>query len=349
MSIQKAEFANYNGAKVYEYTLSNANGLSAQILNYGGIVKNLYVPDKNGNRIDVALGFDTFEDYLDNAGYYGTLVGRCANRIEKGVFSINGTEYQASINDGENSLHGGVGGFHRHLWNAEMIDAENPSLVLRTVSPDGEDGFPGNLDLTVTYTLKENGLTIRYEAISDKDTVANLTNHSYFNLNGAGVRDIKNMDLQMNCSYYTPVTKACVTTGEILSVKDTAFDFTKKRNIGEAMAEKHPQTQPFNGFDHNFAIDGTGFRKAAELSSKETGISMEIFTDMPGIQLYTGNSITEGRRYKDKKFYKIHDGICLETQFFPNAVNFMHFPSPILRAGEKYDSTTEYRFIARNE
>lgn len=349
MSIKKDSFGFLpDGREVFSYLLDNGK-IYAEILNYGGIVKNLWVPDKNGNRIDVALGFDTFEDYLDNDGYYGALVGRCANRIEKGMFSINGTEYQASINDGENSLHGGVGGFHRHLWEADMLDGDSPSLVLRTVSPDGEDGFPGKLDVAVTYTLKENGLAIRYEAISDKDTVANLTNHSYFNLNGAGVRDIKNMDLQMNCAYYTPVTKECVTTGEILSVKDTAFDFTKKRNIGEAMAEKHPQTQPFNGFDHNFVIDGRGFRKAAELSSKETGISMEIFTDMPGIQLYTGNSITEGRRYKDNRFYKVHDGLCMETQFFPNAVNFAHFPSPILRAGEKYESVTEYRFMARNE
>ncbi len=345
MSIEKKSFGKLpDGREVFSYLLDNGI-IRAEILNYGGIIKNLWVKDRNGKEIDVVLGFDTLDDYLDNRPYFGALVGRFANRITNGKFSIDGVDYQATVNDGKNSIHGGVGGYHKHLWNAEAADKNNsPSLKLTTVSPDGEDGFPGTLNVTVTYTLSGPGLLVRYEAESDKNTIVNLTNHSYFNLNGEGKGDIKNLTLKLNASAYTPNTTECVPTGEIASTLKSPFDFTNGRNLGEAMAEEHPQTALFGGFDHNFVVDGTGFRLFGTVSCEDNGISMDVFSDLPGVQLYTGNGIDEKRICKNGHRYCVHGAICLETQFFPDAINRPNFVSPILRKGEKFDSTTVYKF-----
>lgn len=346
MSIVKKSFGFMpDGQEVFSYLLDNGKKVKAEILSYGGIIKNLWVKTNSGEYLDVVLGRDTLEEYLDNDGYFGALIGRHANRIYKGKFCIGNTEYSVGINDGGNSLHGGVKGFDKYVWEVvEKDDENNPSLVMSIVSPDGEEGFPGELKVTVTYTLSENnGLIIHYEAVSDKDTVVNLTNHSYFNLNKQG-ENIDSLNLQMNCSFYTPNTDECMPYGEILSVKGTPFDFTAGKKVGKDIHSDYPQIKEFDGYDHNFIIDGQGFRKAAVVSSDDTGITMEVYTDKPGVQLYTGNCIQEGRICKNGQTYKKHDALCLETQYFPNSTSYRHFPSPILKAGEKYDFTTEYRF-----
>lgn len=350
MSILKKSFGFMpDGKEVFSYVLDNGKNIKAEIISYGGIVKELWVKDNKGEYVDVVLGRDTLEEYFSNNGYFGALIGRYANRIYRGKFTINQNEYNVGINDGKNSLHGGVIGFDKYVWDVKEIDDEkNPAIEMSITSPDGEEGFPGNLKVTVTYTASENnGLIIHYKAVSDKDTVVNLTNHSYFNLNGVGNGNIYNLDMQMNCSFYTPNTDECMPYGEILSVKGNPFDFTQGKKIGQDINSDYPQLKLFGGYDHNFIIDGTGFRKAVVVSSDKTGIAMEVYTDKPGVQLYTGNCIQEDRVCKSGKTYKIHDALCLETQYFPNSTSYPFFPSPILKAGEVYDFTTEYRFITK--
>lgn len=347
MSITKKSFGFMpDGKEVFLYTLDNEKNVKAEILSYGGIIRSIFVKDNNGEYRDIALGRDTLEEYFNNEGYFGALIGRHGNRIYRGKFNINGCEYSATTNDNGNSLHGGVSGFDKYVWDVvEKDDDNNPTLILSITSPDGDQGFPGNLKVNVTYTVNENdGLSIKYEAVSDKDTVVNLTNHAYFNLNGIGNGNIYNLDLKMNCSFYTPNTNECMPYGEILSVKGTPFDFTSYKKIGEDINSDYEQFSMFGGYDHNFVIDGCGFRKAIELYSEKTGILMEVFTDKPGVQMYTGNCIEEGRVCKNKETYKIHDALCLETQYFPNSTSYKHFPSPILKANEKYEFTTEYKF-----
>ena len=348
MSITKRKFGNTpDGKEVYAYTLDNERNIKVEILNYGGIIRSLLVKGKNNEYIDVVLGRETLDEYMNNEGYFGALIGRYANRIYRGKFSINGTDYNIGISDNNNSLHGGIKGFDKYIWNVEEVNfGKNPSIVLSLVSPDGDEGFPGELKVSVEYSLNEkNGLEIHYEAISNKDTVVNLTNHSYFNLNGAGNSDVLNHLMQMNCSFYTPNSDECLPYGEILSVKDSPFDFTEEKLIGCDINSDSSQIKLFNGYDHNFVIDGYGFRKAITLKSNVTGISMEVYTDKPGVQLYTGNYIDTNRICKQGKKYKKYGGLCLETQFFPNSTSFSHFSYPILKKGQKYNFTTEYRFI----
>lgn len=346
MSIEKKSFGFLpDGREVFSFLIDNGE-IRAEILNLGGVIKNLWVKDKSGKEVDVVLGYDTLEDYISNRSYFGAVVGRFANRITGGKFSVDGTEYQVTVNNGKNSIHGGIHGFHKHLWNAEMIDhPQNPALRLTTISPDGEEGFPGNLEVSVTYTLSGSALLIRYDAISDKDTIVNLTNHSYFNLNGEGERDIKNLNLTLNASAYTPNSSECVPTGELARTMDSAFDFTRGKNLGEALSEEHPQTALFGGFDHNFAIDGMGFRIFGTLSCEENGITMEVLSDLPGVQLFTANGMNGNREYKNGHRYENHGAVCLETQFFPDSINRPNFRSPLLRKGEKFTSTTVYKFI----
>lgn len=350
MSILKKSFGFMpDGKEVFSYLLDNNKNVKAEILSYGGIVKSLYVKNNKGEYTDIVLGRDTLEEYFENEGFFGALVGRHANRIYRGKFSINGKEYNVGINDGKNSLHGGVVGFDKYVWDVvEKDDENNPAIEMTITSPDGEEGFPGELKVKVTYTLSEqDGLIIHYEAVSDKDTVVNLTNHSYFNPNGIGNGNIYELDMMMNCSFYTPNTDECMPYGEILSVEDTPFDFTSAKKVGKDINSDYPQLKMFGGYDHNFIIDGEGYRKAAELYSPKTGIMMEVYTDKPGVQLYTGNCIEEGRACKNGMTYSVHEALCLETQYFPNATSYSHFKSPILKAGEKYDFTTEYRFLIK--
>ena len=341
MSVIREKIAEINGKEVFEFSLNNENGLTAHILNYGGIVKRLTYKG-----VDVVLGRDTIEEYQDNDGYYGALIGRNSNRIENSEFELNGKIYKLYNNDGRNNLHGGKEGFDKKVWDAEVVDAEEPSLVLRLVSPDGEEGFPGEVTVRVTYTLtSDNSIKIHYEGETDADTVLNMTNHSYFNLNGHSSGDICGHSLWIDTDFYTPNTEECMPYGEILSVKGTSFDFKTNDTLGERFASKHPQTEMFGGFDHNIILNGRGYRKVACLTGDKSGISMEVYTDRSGIQLYTGNMIDDKRVCKEKAVYVKHGALCLETQDFPNGLKYSHFPNGILRKNEKYDTVTVYRFI----
>ena len=345
MSITKQLFGTTKSGKdVYCYTLDNGRGLSANILSLGGIIKNLYV-ENNGKKTDLVLGRDTLADYENNSGYLGAAIGRNSNRIRGGKFTIGDQEYTIAINNcGVSNLHGGLVGFDKKVWEVEEIDGDEPAIAMSIVSSDGEEGFPGELKLTMTYTLtKENGFRIHYYAVCDKDTVCNLTNHSYFNLGGHASGNVYNQILQLNSSFYTPNDPECSPTGEVLSVMGTPFDFRAPKPIGQDIAADFEQIQLFGGFDHNFAINGKGFRTFAIAKCLETGITMEVKSDQSAVQLYTANALNEGI-YKEGAKYSKHQAFCLETQCFPNATNFSHFPSPILEKGKAYDSVTEYIF-----
>lgn len=348
MSIIKTEFGTMpDGEKVYSYLIDNGNGLSAEILSYGGIVKSLYVTDKNGVKTDVVLGRDTLSDYLQNDGYLGALIGRHANRIKNSKFELNGEMYKVGTNEGNNSLHGGNVGFDQKIWDVNEADGEEPSLTLTLLSADGEEGFPGQLKVKVVYRLtKNNALKIEYSAVSNKDTVVNLTNHAYFNLAGHDSGVIDNQILQINSGFYTPNDSECMPTGEVRSVSGTPFDFRVPKAIGQDINADFEQIKMFGGYDHNFALEGRGYRLAAKAECQSNGISMEVYTNQPAVQLYTSNALTEGI-YKDGARYGIHQAFCLETQCFPNAMAHSHYPSPILKKGEEYNFTTEYRFIVK--
>ncbi len=331
-----------DGKEIYEYSISKGN-VTASIINYGAIVTKLLVNDRNGNPVDVVLGRASLEEYINNAGYIGAAIGRHANRIAKGEFEINGVRYQAGVNENTNSLHGGITGFDQKIWMVEEIPKEN-AILLKYISADGEEGFPGTLDTCIKYSVTDDdALRIEYSAKSDKDTVCNLTNHSYFNLNGHEDGKIDGHTLRINADFYTPNDNEGMPTGEVLSVNGTPFDFRTAKQIGRDIADKAEQIQMFGGFDHNFAICGFGFREAAVVSGDKSGITMNVITNQPAMQLYTANMLPEGV-HKGSKSYGTHDAFCLETQVFPNAMAHSHFPGPILRAGQKYSHITEYKF-----
>ena len=340
MSITKKQFGEFSGRTVYEYTLTNKNGLSAQILNYGGIIRKLIYKGT-----DVVLGRDTMEEYINNEGYFSAIIGRNSNRIKDSEFELNKKTYKLFANDGKNNLHGGKTGFDKKIWDTKMVDEEEPSLVLSAVSPDGEEGFPGTVNVEVTYTLtNDNALEIHYIGKADADTILNMTNHAYFNLNGHSSGSIKNHSLWLDSDFYTPNSDDCIPTGEILSVKNTPFDFSKEHIIEDGLKSEYNQIKKFGGFDHNFVLNGRGYRRVGRCTGDKSGISMEIYTDQIGMQIYSGNMIEEGRVCKDGVVYGKHHGICFETQSFPNSINIPHFPSIILKKGEKYDTVTSYKF-----
>lgn len=341
MSITKVKYGEKDGKEVFLYTLDNGKGLKAEILNYGGIVKSLIYKGT-----DVVCGKDTLEQYLDNEGYFGALIGRNSNRLGKSKITISNKEYTLFANDGDNNLHGGKEGFDKKVWSAKSIDKDEPKLVLSYISPDGEEGFPGKAKIKVTYTLTdENALKISYEAKCDKDTVMNLTNHSYFNLNGHSSGSIDEHKLTLNALFYTPNTSECMPAGEILSVKNTAFDFTEGKTFKEAFSSDDKQIKMFGGLDHNMVLDGSGYRYIGKLVGDKTKIKMEIYTDLPGVQIYSGNAINTETVCKDGVKYPTHGAACFETQYFPNSMENSHFPSIVLKKGEKYKTTTEYKFI----
>lgn len=352
MSIVSKQFGKFLKGEVATcYTLDNGNGLIAEVLDYGCIIKNLYVKDRNGEYVDVVLGRDTLAEYGDNDGYFGAVIGRNANRIANSRFNIKSKTYKLNANDGRNNLHGGLCGFDKKLWRVTLFNnPKEPSIMFKLRSPNGEEGFPGELDVTVTYTLtKNNGFLIDYVAVGDEDTVCNLTNHSYFNLNGHDSgKTVDNLKLKINSNFYTPNTKECLPNGEIRLVKGTPFDFTKGKLVGQDInSDTDEQIKMFGGYDHNFILEGNGRRKAASLYCEENGIKMDMYTDSIGVQLYTGNCIDEKRKCKGKTVYSKHSGLCLETQFIPNSFSFDHFPKPILPAGKTYHHVTEYRFSTK--
>ena len=336
------------GANVTEYILSNPGGLTVSVLDYGCIIKNIIVPAKNGP-VDVVLGHDTMADYEDDftssgSTCCGAFVGRYANRIKGGRFTLNGKTYTLAKNNGENHLHGGDVGFDKKMWDMTPQDGDAPQLRARYVSPDGEEGYPGTLTLTVTFTLRDSTLSIAYDAESDADTVANFTNHAYFNLNGQGSGDVLGHLLQLNASAYTPADAATLPTGEIAPVDGTCMDFRTAKPIGQDIHDA--ALAPFRGYDTNFCLDGKGLRKIGQAEGDQTGIVMEVETTLEGVQLYTGNFISD-RAGKNGARYASYSGFCLETQHYPDAINQPAFPSPVLRQGEPLHETTVYRFCVR--
>ena len=337
-----------SGGEVTLYTLANRHGMEADIMNYGGIVVNLKVPDRQGNIADVVLGYDSLDGYLKASPYFGALVGRYGNRIARGRFKLDGVEYTLARNNGENALHGGLKGFDKQLWTARDVStATEPRLELTYVSRDGEEGYPGNLTAVVTYSVTEaNELRIDYSATTDKDTVLNLTNHSYFNLAGQGSGDVLKHQVTIYADRVTPIDKGLIPTGELKPVAGTPFDFRQPHEIGERIAGKDEQLVYGKGYDHNFVLNGGGgsLAPAAKVYDASTGRVMEVLTDQPGLQFYTGNFLDGSITGKGGKVYQQRYAFCMETQHFPDSPNHPEFPSVELKPGERYHTTTVYRF-----
>lgn len=331
------------GEKVSLFEMKNSSGAYVEIITLGGAIRSIVVPDKKGALADVALGYDSAEGYEKQSKYIGALIGRHGNRIENAEFKLGRRKFTLAKNDGRNSLHGGISGFDRKLWEPET---DGETLKLTYVSPDGEEGFPGELKVCVRYTFTEdNALCIDYSAVSDADTVCNLTNHCYFNLDGEGAGSITGHSLKINATHFTVGNSECLPTGYVAKVEGTPLDFTDFHVIGERIDSKHEQIIFGNGYDHNFCPDGEGFRKMAELRAEKSGRTMEVYSDLPGVQLYSGNSLDGAKPYgKGGKPYEKRSGMCLETQFYPNALRFDNFEKPILKKGERWHHVTVYRF-----
>jgi aldose 1-epimerase len=337
-----------DGVKVDLYTLTNSTGAVAKIMTYGAILTELDVPDRDGKPGDVVLGFDNLKDYLAGHPYFGATVGRVANRIAKGKFTLDGKEYKLAVNNGPNSLHGGTKGFDKVVWKAEPETLpDGAALKLTYHSKDGEEGYPGNLDVTVVYTLTSaNALRIDYTAKTDKATPVNLTNHTYFNLAGAKSGDILGHELTLFADRYTPADDTLIPTGEIKPVKDTPLDFTKPTRIGERIDQLKSEPR---GYDHNFVLNSEGKELAltARVHEAKTGRRMEMYTTEPGVQFYTGNFLDGKQTGRGGVVYKKHAGFCLEAQHFPDSVNHPNFPSMTLQPGKTYRQTTIYKFTAK--
>jgi aldose 1-epimerase len=348
MSIEKRYFGSTSeGIEIYSFLLSNSIGASVEVINFGGVVCSIKVPDSKGNLEDIVLGYDNLENYMKQGPYFGAIVGRYANRIENGKFVLNETEYKLAKNNGANHLHGGLIGFDKAVWGSNIID--DKALELSYVSKDMEEGYPGNLKVKVTYTLTEdNSFVINYFAVTDKDTIVNLTNHSYFNLCGHASGNILNHKVFINADRFTTTNKESIPTGELRTVDGTPMDFTKFKKIGIDINSNYDQIVFASGYDHNYVINRTsnGLVKACEVADEVSGRVMEVYTTMPGVQFYSGNFIenAEGCIGKGGVKYSNRDGLCLETQFYPNSINIKHFPSPILKVGEEYKQTTIYKF-----
>ncbi len=335
-----------DGTAVEQYTLT-AGALSCDIITFGGSLRALRVPDRAGRSVDVLLGFDTLASYLTHGKSFGALVGRYANRIGGARFTLNGTDYPLVANDhGVNHLHGGGLGFNRRLWKTES--ASDAALTLSLFSPDGEEGYPGNLWVRVTYTLTEEGLTIGYEARSDKDTVCNLTNHAYFNLSGHDSGPVLDQTIQLLADRYTPTDALSIPTGELAPVEGTPMDLREPTPIGAHIDENFIQLRQAGGYDHNWVPNGESgaLRPIARAASAASGISMEVLSTLPGVQFYTGNYLDGCPAGKGGAAYGRRWGFCLETQFFPDSPNHENFPSCVLKAGETFTSGTSFRFTA---
>jgi len=337
-----------DGKGVDIYTLTNSHGVEARIINYGGIVTSLKVPDRNGKLDDVVLGFDNLDDYLKGRTYLGAIIGRYGNRIAKGRFTLNGVEYKLAVNNGENHLHGGLKGFDKVVWLARVLKVPNgAAMELTYLSKDGEEGYPGNLSVKVIYTLTNaNELKVDYSATTDKDTVINLTQHSYFNLAGQGNGDILNHRLFINAARFTPTDAGSIPTGELRRVRGTPFDFTRPTAIGARINQDYDQLKLGKGYDHNFVLNGRmgTLRQAARVYESTSGRVMEVWTTEPGMQFYTGNFLDGTLTGKDGKVYQQRYGFCLETQHYPDSPNKPNFPTTVLRKGARYHTTTTFRF-----
>ena len=339
--MKRKTWGSLQGQTIELFTFDLGGGSQAEITNYGGALVRLFVPDKKGVLGNVLLGYDSLEDYVACTKSLGILVGRHANRIEDAKFTLGGITYQLTANEGRNHIHGGPGGFGKVIWEPKEVETEfGPGLQLSYLSPHGEEGYPGNLKVEVTYApaSKQGSLRIDYRATADQSTVVNLTNHAYFNLAG-GNGSIVDHELQLDADFFTPITSEGLPTGEVCKVEGTPLDFRQMTRIGQGINANHEQIQAGQGYDHNWIISGlgTGLKRAARVGEPSTGRIMEVWTTKPGIQFYSGNFLDSERHPK-------RSGFCLETQFFPNSLRFAHFPSAILQAGERYEHTTIYDF-----
>lgn len=337
--IKQEKWGEHNGKDIFLFTLDNGNGLSAEIINIGCVIKSLKFKGT-----DVVLGYDNLSQYLDNYASFGAVVGRTAGRIPYATFDLNDVTYKLNANQGDHNLHGGAC-LRSALWSAEAVDGDEPSVVLTYLSPDGEEGFPGNLSVTVTYTLtKDNTLKYLCTATTDKDTPFNPTNHSYFNLSGHASDRIYDQVATVYSDFYLPASKQRLATGEVLSVKDTPYDLRQPTNLGDLLKSDNEEINLFGGIDHCYFTRERGYTKIASLYSDKTDISMDVFTDLPAFVVYTTTGINEEQVCKDGKKYLRHQAICFEPGFPPPAVCISHLPSLILKSGEKYKHITEYKF-----
>jgi aldose 1-epimerase len=351
MNISKDLFGKTpDGEEVNIFTIKNKNGMKASILNYGGMITQLWAPDRRGEFQDIILGYDNMGGVLADRYYFGVVVGRYANRISGGAFTLDGKKYQLARNDSDNHLHGGLRGFDKVVYQAEIIQREsNPSLKLTYLSKDGEEGYPGNLNVSVYYTLAEtNELSIEYTANTDRQTVINLSNHMYFNLTADYEKNILHHEIRINADRFTPVDAALIPTGQLLPVKGTPLDFTKPTPIGARIDEDYEQLKYARGYDHNFVLNKTdNLGPAAKVYESTSGCILEILTTEPGIQFYSGNFLDGTGTGKSGKIVKYRSGLCLEPQHFPDSPNKPDFPSTVLKPGNIYNSKTVYRFSTR--
>lgn len=334
-----------NGEAATLYTFENKNGMIMEVTDFGATLYSLIVPDKDGNLVDVNLGYDDPQGYMGPSGTgFGATIGRNGNRIANASFVLNGKTYELDKNNNGNNLHSGLDYYHHRMWTVKEV-AEN-SITLSLHSPDGDQGFPGNFDVDVTYTLTdENELRIDYNGVSDADTVVNMTNHSYFNLNGHASGNILEHDLWVDADAYTATDAKLIPTGEIVSVEGTPMDFRTTKPVGRDIDADYEAIKFGGGYDHNWCLNNKGeFAKVIELSSNLSRITMEVYTDLPGVQIYSGNFLRE-ELGKSGIVYKHRQGICFETQHYPDAVNHENFPSPVCKAGESYKTTTVYKFV----
>ncbi|MBR3894958.1 MAG: galactose mutarotase [Clostridia bacterium] len=341
------------GTDVYAYTMKNANGMTVRICEFGGSVMEIRVPDRWGRMSDVVGGFDSLRDYVLAGGYIGALVGRTANRITKGKYNLNGKDYSVYCNDGANSLHGGKVGYSHRLWNIKPVDGDEPKLILTLDSPDGEEGYPGNLKVTVTYALlASNALSIRYEAETDAPTIVNMTNHAYFNLGGYASGKIFDHVLQMDADRYLPTDEGLMPTGEQRSVAGTPFDFREPKTIGVDFDMENPDVKLAGGFDHCFCFAGGETKEPVmrvQVYEPNSGRMMQVYTNQPCIQFYSGNFLDDPEHPLKGGYPQNKQSLfCLETQKMPDAINHPGFDNTVLNPGEKYDYTTIYQFSVKN-
>lgn len=352
MGIQKEIFGTTSeGKEVYLYTLINSHGTVAKVTNYGAVLVGLCTKDREGKTEDIVLGYDNVAQYEENNPGMGAVIGRHANRIRNASFTLNGKAYQIEKNDGNNNLHSGPLGYHRRIWEAQEKDSSmGPSVEFGLLSEAGDQGFPGNLDVSVTYTLTDdNSLILNYHAVSDEDTIVNLTNHAYFNLAGHASGDILSQKVWIDAETFTEADAESIPTGVILPVKGTPMDFNIMKEIGRDISCDYPALNMGHGYDHNWILktNREEVSLVAKMEDDKTGRGMEVYTDLPGMQFYTGNFLKGTEKGKDGAVYGPRSGACFETQYFPNSINISSFPSVILKAGDEYETTTVFRFYCQ--
>jgi aldose 1-epimerase len=349
MGIAKQSFGKTKaGEEVTLTTLENRNGMKVSCIDYGAIIVKIIVPDKAGNMADVVLGFDDVAEYEKNPPFFGAFIGRHANRIGGAAFTLNGTTYELEKNDGANNLHGGTPGYHKVMYDVQTDEGDGYTAVSYSrVSADMEQGYPGRLELKVTYKLTDdNELFMIYDAVSDKDTIVNLTNHSYFNLDGEGSGSITDHTVYIDADKFTPTSSDLIPTGELLTVKGTPLDFTSPKRVGDEIDADYEPLKFGQGYDHNYVLNKPlGEYGLAGRITGADGRTMEIYTDLPGMQFYSGNCISGAENGKNGHSYSVRDGMCFETQYYPNSCNIEAFPSCVLKAGDKFSSTTMYKFV----